>query len=417
MVYCTQCGQVLQDRSFLCCHCGTRCETTYESKPADSSDESELIQNYFKRNFSYDHIIVFLRIHHSIYMSKRTLKRRLQQLGLKRRSYNISDNVLRSMIENELEGPAVLKGYRGMWNHLRCKYGVVVKRDTVMHLLREIDPDGTELRRARRLKRRVYTSPGPNHCWHIDGYDKLKPYGLPIHGCIDGFSRKILWLKVVKSNNNPIIPAFYFLRKVKDLCFCPQKLRTDCGTENGIMADIQCSLVGNEDAHLYGSSVANQRIENWWSHNKKAFTTWVIDFFKQMVEEGILIPGHHVHMECVWFVFSHFLQLQLDEVVYEWNTHYIRQTNHETIPGVPDILYHAPILSGHEDKKVAITQGQVQRILQEKNVFSEATEIFEDHDQLLKEYFEYVIQTKQLRYPPKNWEEARSVYKIIIEKC
>ena len=22
--------------------------------------------------------------------------------------------------------------------------------------------------------------------WHIDGYDKLKPYGFPIHGCIDG---------------------------------------------------------------------------------------------------------------------------------------------------------------------------------------------------------------------------------------
>ena len=24
--------------------------------------------------------------------------------------------------------------------------------------------------------------------WHSDGYDKLKPYGLPIHGCIDGYN-------------------------------------------------------------------------------------------------------------------------------------------------------------------------------------------------------------------------------------
>lgn len=23
--------------------------------------------------------------------------------------------------------------------------------------------------------------------WHCDGYDKLKPFGLPIHGCIDGY--------------------------------------------------------------------------------------------------------------------------------------------------------------------------------------------------------------------------------------
>ena len=27
---------------------------------------------------------------------------------------------------------------------------------------------------------------GPNYIWHIDGYDKLSPFGLTIHGCIDG---------------------------------------------------------------------------------------------------------------------------------------------------------------------------------------------------------------------------------------
>ena len=28
---------------------------------------------------------------------------------------------------------------------------------------------------------------GPNHVWHLDGYDKLKPFGFPIHACIDGY--------------------------------------------------------------------------------------------------------------------------------------------------------------------------------------------------------------------------------------
>ena len=27
---------------------------------------------------------------------------------------------------------------------------------------------------------------GPNYVWHCDGYDKLKPYGFAIHGCMDG---------------------------------------------------------------------------------------------------------------------------------------------------------------------------------------------------------------------------------------
>ena len=43
------------------------------------------------------------------------------------------------------------------------------------------------------------------------GYDKLKPYGFPIHGCICGYSRRIIWLELVKSNNNHKIPARLYL--------------------------------------------------------------------------------------------------------------------------------------------------------------------------------------------------------------
>ena len=34
------------------------------------------------------------------------------------------------------------------------------------------------------------------------------------HGCVDGFSRKVLWLQVTRSNNNPVVPASYFLETV-----------------------------------------------------------------------------------------------------------------------------------------------------------------------------------------------------------
>lgn len=73
-----------------------------------------------------------------------------------------------------------------------------------MRLIKEVDPDGVQSRKGRRLRRRTYTSKvaiiicipklmitvlqlqGPNHIWHLDGYDKLSPYGLAIHGCVDG---------------------------------------------------------------------------------------------------------------------------------------------------------------------------------------------------------------------------------------
>ena len=67
----------------------------------------------------------------------------------------------------------------------------------------QLDPEGCELRRAHRLRRRVYHNAGPNVVRHVDGYNKLKPYGFPICGCIDGWSRKILSLVVTRSNNYP----------------------------------------------------------------------------------------------------------------------------------------------------------------------------------------------------------------------
>ena len=65
-------------------------------------------------------------------------------------------------------------------------------KETVRLCLKMLDPAGAELLICRRLQRSVYLSLGPDHTWHIDGYDKLKPYGFAIHGAIDGYSRRIL---------------------------------------------------------------------------------------------------------------------------------------------------------------------------------------------------------------------------------
>ena len=61
-----------------------------------------------------------------------------------------------------------------------------VFRDTVRQLLLEFDPDGVTARKQRRLRRRMYSNKGPHYLVHVDGYDKLKPYGFAIHGAIDG---------------------------------------------------------------------------------------------------------------------------------------------------------------------------------------------------------------------------------------
>jgi len=83
-----------------------------------------------------------------------------------------------------------LGGYRTMCQLLRQKHHMIVPHETVRVLLRQIDPVSVLNRRRHRLQRRTYCSRGPCHMWHIDGYDKLRPYGI----LISGYEIFLLWL-------------------------------------------------------------------------------------------------------------------------------------------------------------------------------------------------------------------------------
>ena len=75
-----------------------------------------------------------------------------------------------------------------MWHNLRHDKGINAPCDLTMIAMRELDPNGALSHRRNRLRQRNYRSLGPNHIWHVDGYEKLKPFGFPIHVCIDGYS-------------------------------------------------------------------------------------------------------------------------------------------------------------------------------------------------------------------------------------
>ncbi|XP_039608696.1 uncharacterized protein LOC120528585 isoform X1 [Polypterus senegalus] len=274
--FCSTCGRSL---AFL--PSGDQSSAALGGPPTVSGNEHTLlvtdwITQYFYAGYKYEVILDFLKIYHGISMCLRSLKMRLKELGLsKRRNYsNISQ--VREAMEIEIQGPGQLLGYRMMHQVLLQKYKLRVRRRDVMNLLSEINPSATSARRTRRFVRRVYHSLGPNYVWHVDGYDKLKPYGIAISGCIDGFSRKILWLSCGPTNNNPAVIATNYVLCVAKLGIVPMRLRTDCGTENTLIAAMQCTLrsQGNDHfagaaSHVYGTSVMNQRIESWWAHFRK----------------------------------------------------------------------------------------------------------------------------------------------------
>ena len=135
------------------------------------ADGEEAIRHYFSMNYNYATILNFLERHHGIRISKRTLLNCLKEYGLCRRGRTIDEQIVREYIIRELDGSGSLLGYRSMWRRLHSKYRINVPRSTVQVLLAELDPEGTQQRKA--PARRQYSNPGPNYCWHADGYDKL----------------------------------------------------------------------------------------------------------------------------------------------------------------------------------------------------------------------------------------------------
>jgi len=248
----------------------------------------------------------------------------------------------------------------------------------------------------------------------ISGYDKLKPYGFPIHGGICGYSRRILWLSVVRSNNDPRVPASLYLDCVNELGGCPLLVRTDCGSENGIIAGMQCYFRegcdderSGEKAHQYGTSPSNQRIEGWWSFLRRSRTSWWIDLFKDLLESGILQLGSTYHMKCLWFCFSRVLQCDLDKVKDQWNSHYIRRSRHNTIPGIPDILFHLPDYVGAQDCLIPVSKDVIDGMEQHCE-----TDIEDTYD-IYDEYYEHVMEDEALEYPC-NADDALKLFQYLI---
>ena len=167
---------------------------------------------------------------------------------------------------------------------------IFVKRARVMRFLKELDPEGVESRKKKRLRRRLYHAKGPNFVWYIDGHDKLKPYGFSIPPCIDGFSRRLIWLEIGPTNKKPDVIAKYYLDAVKQAGGVPRKIRSDDGTENCLIEAIHmCLRAEHSDEHTglgsftIGRSTANQRIEAYWSHLVKDGPGWWMNFFKDML--------------------------------------------------------------------------------------------------------------------------------------
>lgn len=290
-----------------------------------------------------------------------------------------------------------------MHSLLRQTYGLVTTREEVRKMIKEVYPSGVENRRAKRMRRRTYRCKGPNSIWHIDGYDKLKSYGLAIHGAIDGFSRRVIWLECAYSNNDPAIIAHYFLEAVQGLGHCPQKIRSDCGTETANVAAIQCVIVGSEDAYAYGTSPSNQRIESFWSFFRKSFAQSWIDIFEDMEADGLLTLSNKQDIETLRFCFMDVFRRHLHEEASRWNLHRICRSRGAICPaGRPEELYFLPN-EDYIDCKVVVGENYLENCRGLVSVPSTCANA--DYES----YLNHVCSLKSWK-KPSTWKQSMELY-------
>lgn len=327
----------------------------------------DLIKRYFALGFDYSEILSCLLFSHGISLSLRQLKRILARLQLRRRKNYTDLNDVLGAIQDELNGSGRLLGYRAVWQKLKTERNMAVNKETVRHAMRLLDPEGVEARRRHRLKRREYKGRGPNFLWHIDGYDKLKPFGFGIHGCVDGYSRRIMWLEVTTTNNDPSVVARYFVDCIRQVGGTARVVRADNGTENTYIAAIQRFLrhslndsLAGEKSFRYGKSVSNQRIEAWWSQLRRGLTDWWIVYFKELRESGLYCDVNPIHVECLKFCYMDLIRDSLHQKAQLWNSHRIRPNSNQDSPaGRPDILYFLPDQLDTRDFKTEVPEDSI----------------------------------------------------------
>ena len=223
-----------------------------------------------------------------------------------------------------------------LWGHVMLlskinAEGYTVGRDRLKRIIKEIDPEGSEIRKRTKLKRREYVSKGFGYMWHIDTDHKLgnKSFGFVIASAIDGSTRFCPYINIATDNSaGTNLIAF---KKGVEAYGLPSRVRADRGGEGVKIARYMLRRRGlNRGSYITGRSIHNQRIERFnLDCNEKVLKPYQ-RLWDELNNNRIFDNSNNAHKFVLQYMLLSKLKKDIESFRLCWNLHKCRTEKYKS---------------------------------------------------------------------------------------
>ena len=305
------------------------CQSVKNGRPGRPSVDipPEVLEDLRGLGFTWKKIAGIFKV------SRWTIMRRVRLFDLEHLSLfsTITDEEVDGIIRDFIARHGSTTGEPYLRGHFRAM-GYTVQRRRIRESLNRVDPRNTALRWGALVSRRVYFVPWPNSLWDLDGHHSLIRWGFVIHGCVDGYSRRIIFLHCNTNNLSSTVLSLFESAIERDGGLWPSRIRVDYGVENTAVCDAMLAVRGEgRGSFIAGSSTRNQRIERLWRDVFRCICHVFYYTFYAMEQTGLLDLENPIHMFTLQYVYIKRINFALSEWMVCFNDHPV-QTEHNWSP-------------------------------------------------------------------------------------